>query len=217
MLITKEIRAYTLLTAIIICGLAVSTITASKVAHIGINFPFSNLLFSIFTYPLVDCICEIWGKKVAQQTVFIALGCQLFVALLLEFSIVIPHATYWTLQPEYEKILATSGNVAIASLLAFLVSQLLDILLYQRIKNASNGKHLWLRSNVSTIIGQFIDSSIFISIVFYSSHHKLDILFGSMSVKFLLSLLMTPFVYVIVIAVDRYLESNTLAFKRSIA
>lgn len=60
---SKEIRAYVILTTLVICGLAGSLITGSKIIHMGINFPFSNIVFSIFTYPIVDCICELWGKK----------------------------------------------------------------------------------------------------------------------------------------------------------
>jgi len=213
MLDNKQIKAYSILTALNICGLAAATVTASKVVHLGINFPFSNIVFSIFTYPLVDCICELWGKKIARQTVWLALGCQLLIVFLLQLSIVIPHAAYWNNQRSYALILSVSGKVVAASFLAFLLSQILDIFVYQKIKNASHGKLLWLRSNVSTFMGQIIDSCVFVGIVFYTSHHKLNILLGSISVKIIISILMTPIVYFIVIMTDRYLNHNTHAFK----
>ncbi len=161
MLDTKNVRAYLILVILIICGLAVATVTATKVVHIGVNFPFSNIVFSIFTYPLVDCICEIWGKKIARQTVWLALAGQLIIVLLLQLSIVTPHATFWTMQHAYQTILSTSGSVVIASMLAFIASQFLDIFVYQKIKDISRGKWLWLRSNLSTFLGQFVDSIIF--------------------------------------------------------
>ena len=212
MLDTKNVRAYLILVILIICGLAVATVTATKVVHIGVNFPFSNIVFSIFTYPLVDCICEIWGKKIARQTVWLALAGQLIIVLLLQLSIVTPHATFWTMQHAYQTILSTSGSVVIASMLAFIASQFLDIFVYQKIKDISRGKWLWLRSNLSTFLGQFVDSIIFVGIVFYASHHKLSILMGSIIVKVILSILMTPFVYLIVIVINKYLDSKTLAF-----
>lgn len=212
----KQIKIYLILVALVISGLATTTVTTTKVVHfMGINFPFSNVVFSLFTFPIVDCICELWGKKLARQAVWLALGCQLLIALLIQWSIAVPYAPFWALQHEYQDILSTSGKVVIASLLAFATSQILDIIIFQRIKEASNGKWLWLRSNISTILGQLVDSSIFITIVFYASAHKFNILIGSFIIKMILSILMTPVVYLIVIAINKYLNGETLAFKES--
>lgn len=212
----KETRAYCLLTSLVICGLVSSIITGSKIVHLGIDFPFSNIIFSIFTYPIVDCICELWGKKIARQTLWIGLSCQLLVAIIIQLSIMVSPSPYWHRQNEYQTILSVSGSVVLASILAFSLSQILDIFVYQKIKEWSKGKWLWLRSNISTYLGQIIDSSIFVMIVFYSSPQKLDILMGSVIVKIILSFAMTPLVYLIVIEVNRYLDSNTLAFKDEI-
>lgn len=209
----KDIRAYSLLTALVICGLTSSVITASKVVHFGINFPFSNIVFSIFTYPIVDCICELWGKKVARQTIWFSLISQLLFTFIIQLSVVIPHADFWSLQHEYQLILSTGGWVVLASLLAFTSSQIFDVFIYQKIKEYSRGKQLWLRSNISTYLGQAVDSMIFVTIVFHASQHKLNILVGSILVKIILSFLMTPVVYCIVLSVNRYLNNNTFAFK----
>ena len=213
MLENKQIKAYITLLAFIICGLAASTVTATKIINIGINVPFSNIIFSVFTYPLIDCICELWGKQLAKQTVWIALGSQIVVVALLQLSIVMPPAVFWQNQKPYEIILATSRLVVLSSVLAFASSQILDIVIYQKIKNASEGKLLWFRSNVSTWIGQIVDFAIFVSIVFSGSSYMFDILLGSIILKIIISVLMTPVVYTIVIGLDRYLDSATLAFK----
>ena len=74
------------------------------------------------------------------------------------------------MQYAYQTILSTSGSVVVASMLAFMASQILDIVIYQKVKDVSRGKWLWLRTNLSTFLGQLVDSGIFVSIVFYSSH-----------------------------------------------
>jgi uncharacterized integral membrane protein (TIGR00697 family) len=209
----KTVNAYVILTSLVICGLAASLITAPKVIHLGVNFPFSNLVFSIFTYPIVDCICELWGKRAAQRTVLLGISSQIFIALIIQLSIIVPHANFWVLQEEYQKILSTGLLVIIANFLAFTFSQICDIYIYQRIKQISAGKMLWLRSNISTYLGQIIDSSIFVLIIFYNSPQKFNILWGSITIKIILSLLMTPVVYLIVMRVNKYLDNNTLAFK----
>ena len=124
-----------------------------------------------------------------------------------------PHSSIWSLQTEYATILSVSGSIIVASFIAFSLSQVLDIFIYQKIKTWSQGKWLWLRSNISTYIGQTVDSIIFVSIVFHASTHKLNIIAGSIVVKIILSLLMTPIVYLIVIGVNRYLDDQSYAFK----
>ncbi len=209
----KEVRAYTFLVGLVICGLAGSLITASKIVYFGINFPFSNLVFSIFTYPIVDCICELWGKQAARQALWFGLGGQLLLTLIIQLSIMAPHATFWHLQTEYQKTLSIGLNVVMASCIAFAISQVLDIVVYQKLKEFCQGKKLWIRSNLSTYLGQAVDSILFVNIVFYHLDQKTNIMLGSIMVKVILSFLMTPIVYLIVYGVHRYLDSHTLAFK----
>jgi len=210
---TRETRAYLFLTSLVICGLACSVITASKVVDVGVSLPFSTIVFSIFTYPIVDCICELWGKRIARQTLWLGLFSQFLVMMIIQLSIIIPATDFWHLQTEYQAVLAASGTVVLASLAAFTISQILDIAVYQRIKEISHGRWLWLRSNISIYLGQTLDSFIFIMIVFHDSDKKFTILWGAVCVKMVLSLLMTPVIYLIVITTNRYLGNNTLAFR----
>ena len=209
----KEVYSYVFLTSLVICGLAGSLITAPKIVHLGIDFPFSNIVFSILTYPIVDCICELWGKQVARQTIWFGLSSQLMITIIIQLSIHAPPSSLWQLQPEYQLILATGINVVIASFIAFATSQILDIVVYQKLKELSKGKQLWIRSNLSTYLGQTVDSIIFVSIVFFHSNQKINLICGSILVKIVLSLLMTPIVYLVIYGVNKYLDSNTLAFK----
>ena len=211
--INKEVGAYIFLTSLVICGLATSLITAPKIVNFGVSFPFSNIVFSLLTYPIVDCICELWGKQVARQAMWIGLISQVLIAVIIQLSIWAPHPSSWQLQSEYQMVLATGLHVVIASLVAISVSQMLDIVVYQKLKEWSKGKKLWLRSNVSTYLGQSIDSILFINIVFFNSNNKISLLLGSILIKIILSFLMTPIVYLIVYMINRYLDANTLAFK----
>lgn len=210
---TKETHIYMLLTSLVICGLASSVVTAPKIMHVGVNFPFSNVVFALLSYPILDCICELWGKAAARQAAWIGLGSQLVVTIIIQLSILAPFASFWQHQAEYQTILASGTKVVTASFIAFGLSQLLDIFVYQRIKELSHGKWLWLRSNLSSYVGQILDSGIFISIVFYDSPNKLSIFAGSIIVKMILSFLMTPVVYLIVMSVNYYLDEKTQAFK----
>ncbi|HTM63695.1 MAG TPA: queuosine precursor transporter [Gammaproteobacteria bacterium] len=212
-LLKKEVRAYLLLTSLVVCGMVCGMITAIKVVHFGIDFPYSVAVVAVLTYPIIDCICELWGKQAARQALWIGLFSQILISILIQISIYFPAAAFWTLQPAFHSVLSIGLSVVIASLAAFIVSQVIDIFVYQKIKDLSQGKWLWVRSNISVYLGQVIDSLIFVNILFYDSDHKLSILTGTITVKIILSFLMTPVVYLIVIAVNRYLDNNTFAFK----
>ncbi len=212
-LLSKEIRAYLLLTSLVICGMVGGLITAVKLVHIGVVFPFSVVMISTLTYPIIDCICELWGRQAARQALWMGLFTQLLLTVLIQLSIYSPYASFWQLQPAYQAVLSMGLKVVLASLAAFTVSQIVDIFVYQKIKDLSRGKWLWMRSNISVYLGQVIDSIIFVNIVFFDSDQKLSIMFGMITVKIILSFLMTPVVYLIVMTVNRYLDDNTFAFK----
>lgn len=190
-----------------VSGLTASNITAAKVVHIGVNFPFSNLIFSIFTFPVVDSICEVWGRRAAFQAVVFGLMSQVLFMLLIQVSILAPAASFWHSQDEYIHVLSVTGKVVIASGIAFSISQVMDVLIYQRIKDWSQGKWMWLRGNISTVMGQAVDSAIFIAIIFATSAHKLEIFMGSMTIKVVIAMLMTPFMYALVYGLRWYLVS----------
>lgn len=215
-LLSKEIRAYLLLTSLVICGMVGGLITAVKLVNIGVVFPFSVVMISTLTYPIIDCICELWGRQAARQALWMGLFTQLLLTVLIQLSIYSPYASFWQLQPAYQAVLSMGLKVVLASLAAFTVSQIVDIFVYQKIKDLSRGKWLWMRSNISVYLGQVIDSIIFVNIVFFDSDQKLSIMFGMITVKIILSFLMTPVVYLIVMTVNRYLDDNTFAFKTAL-
>lgn len=209
---SKEMRAYLFLTSLVVTGIVASLITAAKIIHIGVDVPFAVLIIAVFTYPIIDCICELWGKRAARQTLWLALMTQVLLTMLIQLSIYMPYADFWTLQSAYQAVLSTGLSVVVASLAAFCMSQIVDIVVYQKIKNLTRGKWLWLRSNISVYLGQTMDTFIFVNIVFYDLPQKWMILFGSLALKIFVSFLMTPVVYLIVFTVNRYLDYNTLAF-----
>src|SRR5438045_2719222 len=98
----KKTRAYIFLATLVICGLAGSLVTASKIVHFIIDFPFSNIVFSILTYPIVDCICELFGKKAARQAMWLGLGSQIFIAFIIQLSILFPHSPLMEFDSEYQ-------------------------------------------------------------------------------------------------------------------
>ncbi|HYH14609.1 MAG TPA: queuosine precursor transporter, partial [Flavisolibacter sp.] len=102
----------------------------------------------------------------------------------------------------------------IASIIAFLVSQIIDVTVFHRIKRATGEKKVWLRATGSTVISQLIDSFIVVIIAFkigrgWSWATVLSITILGYSYKFLVAVLMTPVIYLVEGRIEKYLGSET--------
>lgn len=211
-LLQRASRAYLLLTSLVVVGMVCGMLTAQKIVHIGIDFPFGLVTFSMLTYPITDCICELWGKRAARDTLAAGLLVQLLLIILFYLAIVAPGAAGWEHQAEFALVLSTGYAVVFASLVAFVIAQLFDIVIFQNIKRITKGKWLWLRTNISVYLGQTIDTMIFVNIFFAGFENKWQLLANILLIKIVISFLMTPIVYLIVNIVNRYLDYQTQAF-----
>ncbi len=200
----KDVVIFAFALMLIICAMTSSAITATKPVHLFLNFPFSNIIFAIFTFPVIDAICELYGKPLAYFAALIGVLSQLIFVIILECSVIMPHAPEWSSQMIYAKVIAKSGLVILGTIVAMSISQFFDVYLFQFIRIRTKGKWLWLRSSVSSVIGQFIDSAIFIYIVFFDYSNKLNLLYGSFLSKMVFSILAIPLVYLLVYWARQY-------------
>lgn len=182
--------------------LILANIVAVKLFSIG-NFAIlpAAVIIYIFTYPLIDVIVEVYGKKEARRTVQAGLIMQIFALIFIMITIHLPAAPVFKEQSAFETILNGSFRVIIASLISYAVSQNLDVFVFNKLKSAHGQKKLWLRNNASTMLSQLIDTTIFITIAFYGTM-PLAVL-GSLILtqyifKFFAAILTTPLVYLLV-------------------
>ena len=119
------------------------------------------------TFLITDIVEEVYGKSTVKH--FIIGGVVSLVIILLFtalFVILEPHARY-TFNEEYKIIFGNSLRMIIASIVAFILSQVHDVIAFEWWKNKTKGKALWLRNNLSTIVSQLIDTFVFMMIAFY--------------------------------------------------
>ena len=211
--LSKSLRCYLVLNLIMIVALAASVITVRKIVNIGyFSFPCCNIIFSFLTFPITDIISEILGKAYAKVTVYISFLSQALFVLLIQTSIYLPHPDFWTDQMLYQSILGSGPGILLASMVAFIISQIWDVIIFAKLKKITKGKYLWLRNNVSMITSQMINSALFISIAFYSVHSISSLFIGSIFLKIMIALLDTPLVYFGVSFIHKYLDKQTLAY-----
>ena len=182
--------------------LILSNILAVKLFSIGswIVLPAAVIVY-VFTYPILDVITEVYGKKAARRTVLtgFAHNCSQLFLFGLRFSC--RAASFYEHQQSFEIIFTAGFRVTIASLIAYLVSQNLDVFIFDKLKKRHGHKKLWLRNNASTMASQLVDTAIFLTIAFVGTMplSALLIMIASQYVfKFVVTIMETPLVYALV-------------------
>lgn len=203
-----KINKMDFLVALYITCLALAEIMSMKTIPLFKIFNYQlNVSVGIFVFPILfainDVITEVKGRVRAKQLVYTSL---IMVAIIMVYSIFVtwlPESARFGDGAAYNLIFAKAARISLASLIAFLVSGLLDVAIFHRIKIKTQGKMLWLRSNLSNFISQFVDTFIFISIAFYTFGNNLNsnlnfilsIVIPYWSLKCFMSVVETPLTY----------------------
>jgi len=202
------------LAALFVTALITAQVTASKVVAIDIpvNLPVTGDLIlvpaAVFAYALTffasDCYTELYGKRAAQILVNVAFVMNFVLLGLLWLAIWAPtFGDSPVAQEPFAQTLGASTGVVAGSLLAYLVSQNWDVVVFHRIRDATEGKSLWLRNIASTATSQLIDTVIFITVAFLLFQgmplgEVAALIVGQYLFKLLLVGIDTPFVYLVV-------------------
>ncbi|RFN59649.1 queuosine precursor transporter [Marixanthomonas ophiurae] len=206
-------RIYLILGALFIASLVVSNLIFQKFFYwdfFGIyTFEISvGILPYPITFLITDIISEVYGKKKANQVVTAGIFASFFSLLIIYTSAAVP-ATDWSPIDDalFDKVFGATAIAVLASMLAYLFAQYIDIQIFHFWKRLTKGKHLWLRNNFSTFFSQFIDT--FTVLFLLCSFGKIDwALFGGLLLSgFLFKVLVaacdTPFLYASVFALRK--------------
>ena len=171
----RAYRYFPLVTAVFVTCLIVSNIVAVKLAAIGPWFlPAAVIIFPI-SYIFGDVLTEVYGYSRARQVIWIGFGCNLLAVAAIWLGGLLPTAPFWNAsvypspveaQQAYQAILGFTPRLLLASFTAYLAGEFLNSFVLAKLKIATNGRQLWLRTISSTVIGQLADSGIFILIAF---------------------------------------------------
>ena len=153
------------------------------------------------SFLVTDALCEQKGRQAAQKAVWIGFVTQIVFVVIVNIALLFePAGDDWAFG-HVQALFSLLPRIALASLFAYFVSQLHDVWLYERIKKAlPKRSQLWLRNNLSTIISQFIDTVIFVSIAFigvFTREVFFDLLLTTFLFKVIVAFCDTPFVYLL--------------------
>lgn len=165
------------------------------------------------TFLVTDIISEIYGKRRANQVVKVGLVASLVVMLVVMISSLVP-ATTWSpvADAEFNKVFGLTGVAVAASMFAYLFAQFVDIHVFHYLKKLTNGKHLWIRNNFSTITSQFVDTIAVLLLLCSFGAIKWE-LFGTLLLsgflfKVIVALCDTPFFYLAVYLLKKKFKLN---------
>ncbi|MGH7685661.1 MAG: queuosine precursor transporter [Candidatus Dormibacteria bacterium] len=167
---TKQLRtpspALLTVSALFVAALITSNIIAVKVADIGpLVAPAAIVIFPL-AYLFGDVLTEVWGYSTARAVIWTGFLANIVVVLFVAAAIAIPADSHYPDQTAYARILGQTPRLVLASLVAYLCGEFLNSFVLARLKVFTRGRFLWTRTIGSTLIGQGVDSAVFISIAF---------------------------------------------------
>ncbi|MBT8258009.1 MAG: queuosine precursor transporter [Bacteroidia bacterium] len=203
-------RIYLLLGGLFITSLVVSNLIFKKFFYwypVDVEI-FGARLFEIsvgilpypITFLITDLISEIYGKKRANQVVVAGIFASFFSMFIVYLGNVVP-ATDWSpvQDPLYTQVFGSTAIAVLASMMAYLFAQFVDIHIYHFWKALTQGRHLWLRNNFSTFLSQFIDTATVLLLLCTFGEIEWDKFAGLLVSGFIFKVLVaatdTPFLY----------------------
>ena len=154
-----------------------------------------NILYaSIFL--ATDILSENYGKKEALRGVRIGFFVSLFFLAGSQAIVLFKPADFDIAHGAMQTLFFLTPRIVIGSMIAYLISQHLDVWLFEKIRKKTKGKHLWLRNNGSTMVSQMVDSALFTLIAFWGVYPKIiQIIIFTYIIKVIIAACDTPFVY----------------------
>ena len=194
-------KIFIILCAINITCLLISNIITVKTINIlGLIFTAGDILFPI-TYILNDVFTEVYGFNKSKLIIWTSFFCNLLMIIIFKITILLPSSDSFEMQEELANILGSTPRILIASFIAFLVGNFANSIVMSKMKVKTEGKYLALRTIGSTLVGEGLDTLIFIPIVFINSLDLQTMIFliiNTFILKVFLEIILTPITYKII-------------------
>jgi uncharacterized integral membrane protein (TIGR00697 family) len=156
---------FVVVAAVFVTALVVSNIIAVKLVEMsGRVFPAGLVIFPL-SYLLGDVLTEVYGVRAARRVIWLGFACNLLALGAIQAAIHLP-ALDPDFQRAYDQVLGTTWRLFLASLAAYIVGELANAYVLAVMKGATGGRFLWTRTIGSTIVGEGLDSLIFVTIAF---------------------------------------------------
>lgn len=196
-----EYKYYDLVAAAFVIVLVVSTTAGGpKVTQLAGLTVGAGIAFYPFIYLLNDVLTEVYGYAHARRAVWTGLAGLIFAALVTATITAMPAAPGWHDQAAYETVFGLAPRIVLASLLAFVAGEFVNAYVLARLKVATAGAFLWLRTIGSSMVGVAVDSLIFYPLAFWGEWSPallLTVMATEYAIKVGGEVVATPFTYAV--------------------
>ena len=211
-------RLYVYLCAVFLTALLIGDTIGSKLFTVAIPFGFTTMHATLsvgviwfpITFLLTDVINEFYGSKGARFVTFVGFWMAIAAFVMIWCARKIPAASFSPVkQDAFDNVLGNANTIFFASLVAYVIGQLVDISIFQLAKRLTQSRHIWLRSTGSTLISQLIDTVVVTTIAFSSKLTRSELrttLVSQYAIKVLFAVALTPVIYAMHGALHRRLH-----------
>ncbi len=181
--------------------LLISNVASSKIVSFGwLSLDAGTVLFPL-SYIFGDVLTEVYGYRRVRRIIWTGFAMNILMAVVFMIVAKLPSADFWTNQEAYDLILGWTPRIVLASVVAYFFGEFSNSYLLAKIKIRMNGKKLWVRTIGSTLVGEFFDTLIFVTIAFWGVVSKdaiLALILSNYIFKVGVEVAFTPITYAVV-------------------
>ncbi len=205
-------RFFDILVALFVAVLLISNIASTKILTFWkFTFDGGTLLFPL-SYIFGDILTEVYGFRRSRRVIWLGFFCALLMSLVLFVVQSLPPAADWPHQQAFENLLGFVPRIVLASLVAYFMGEFSNSVTLSLLKIKTKGKFLWVRTIMSTIIGEGIDTMVFCMVAFYGvlpNNVLWAVILSNYIFKCSIEILFTPLTYLIVNMLKRKEKVDT--------
>lgn len=240
---SKSTRLFIILSAFFLTNAIVAEFIGVKIFSLDDTFGLTPMVFNFFgekitgfnltcgvllwpfVFVVTDIINEYFGKKGVRFLSFLAAAMIAYSYIMINGAMHTTPASWWVFSSQfgnqlnyenaYDAIFGQGNAIIIGSLLAFIISQIIDVTVFHKVKQLTGEKHVWLRATGSTLVSQLIDSFVVLFYAFYISkigspnQWSIQLVLAVCTVnyiyKFVMAILLTPLIYIGHSVIEKYL------------
>jgi len=159
-------RYFDLIMALFVAVLLISNVASSKMLDLGpFTFDGGTILFPI-SYIFGDILTEVYGYRRSRRVIWTGFACSALAAITFMIVGALPPARGWELQESYRAILGQTPRIVLASLIAYFAGEFSNSFVLAKMKILTGGRWLWTRTIGSTLVGEGVDTLLFVIIAF---------------------------------------------------
>jgi len=195
--------------------LVLSNILAVKMVKIGpFVFDGGTLLFP-FSYIFGDVLTEVYGYRDMRKVIWTGFVVLIFMVCNIRLISILPAEGSWTLQNDFNNILLQMPRISVGSICGYFIGSYSNSVVLSKMKVLTGGKYLWIRTIGSTLVGELLDSIVFVAIAFsglYAPSVLIVMTFSNYLFKTVIEVVCTPFTYMVVNFFKKHEHTDTFDY-----